>query len=111
MHDFKGEPDDGAFPEAGLTPYNGSLYGTTESGGESPECSVDKDVGCGVAFELSSSGSVWKETILHSFSGAWDGAFPQGLIYNSDGSAFAVAQAGGAVSDSGVAFELTPAPK
>src|SRR5579871_1685623 len=35
VYSFKGGPGDGAFPEAGLTDVNGTLFGTTSSGGSS----------------------------------------------------------------------------
>jgi len=107
VHDFKGYPDDGAFPD-GLTFFNASLYGTTDSGGNSNECEVDKDTGCGTVFELSPSGGSWKGTLLHNFSGYWDGGLPGQLIFGPEGNAFGVTQIGGTESDGGVVYELTP---
>ncbi len=34
VHNFTGQPDDGAYPRAGLIDVNGVLYGTTSFGGE-----------------------------------------------------------------------------
>ena len=61
---------------------SGNLYGTTSGGGA---------YGYGTVYKLSrdSDGS-WTETILHSFSGAPDGAYPSGaLIWDSAGNLYA----------------------
>src|ERR1700682_6268645 len=50
----------------------GNLYGTTSEGGDFSSCSV----GCGVAFQLSPSGSGWSESVLYPFAGNRDGANP-----------------------------------
>ena len=90
---------------------NGNLYGTTGSGGGGlGECVSFGDAGCGSVFELSPSGSGWKETILFDFDGGTDGAFPDGVIFSSDGKAFGVAEAGGS-SNAGVVYELVLAGK
>jgi uncharacterized repeat protein (TIGR03803 family) len=77
LYSFKGTPD-GADPLAGLAVANGSLYGTTYSGGAG---------GDGTVFAVSTSGA---ERVLHSFSGAPDGAYPyadltelNGLLYGT----------------------------
>jgi uncharacterized repeat protein (TIGR03803 family) len=51
VHDFSGSPD-GAFPYAGLTYANGTLYGTTENGG-SDACGDYR--GCGTVFSVAPS--------------------------------------------------------
>ncbi len=83
---------------------NGKLYGTTASGGK---------FGNGSAFELSRSGSGWKTTILHSFTGNEDGYAPQGgLIADSKGNLFGTASGGGNLNcdtvGCGNVFELSP---
>ncbi|MGA2738227.1 MAG: choice-of-anchor tandem repeat GloVer-containing protein [Bryobacteraceae bacterium] len=57
---------DGAVPLGGLTlvPATGVVYGTTYSGGTA---------GYGTVFRLVQSGSVWNETVLYSFNGAFSG--------------------------------------
>jgi uncharacterized repeat protein (TIGR03803 family) len=45
----------------------GNLYGTTTTGGAN---------GLGVVFELSPVGASWTETVLYSFAGGADGAYP-----------------------------------
>lgn len=48
LHVFAG-PADGAYPQSGLAPFNGALYGTTGSGGSSPNCGTQ---GCGTIYRL-----------------------------------------------------------
>jgi len=71
VHDFAGSPADGAFPLSPVTVLaDGTLYGTTISGGFG---------GLGVAWRQSPTGSF---QVLHSFSaGAFDGSTPySGLL-------------------------------
>jgi uncharacterized repeat protein (TIGR03803 family) len=71
LYSFRGYPYDGEEPDAGLTYFKGTLYGTTSWGGVY-ECSSGK-VGCGAVYSITPSGT---ETVLHSFKGGEDGAFP-----------------------------------
>ncbi|HVI10685.1 MAG TPA: choice-of-anchor tandem repeat GloVer-containing protein [Candidatus Binatia bacterium] len=102
---------DGAVPSASLVmDATGNLYGTTYAGGNTSECAGTK--GCGVAFELSPSGSVWKETILHTFTGGVDGANPlSNLIFDASGNLYGTASSGGDLSacseGCGTVFELS----
>jgi uncharacterized repeat protein (TIGR03803 family) len=77
--------DDGEEPQGPLVlDYVGNLYGTTFEGGNQHNCAG----GCGIVFEVSpSSGGVWTETVLHSFSGInGDGANPiAGLLRDNSG--------------------------
>jgi uncharacterized repeat protein (TIGR03803 family) len=102
LHTFTGGAD-GAGPEAGLVRDNaGNLYGTTDSGGD---LTCGGGSGCGVVFKLDTTG---KETVLHTFTGGKDGAFPAGrLIQDSAGNLYGTAQSKGAFF-SGVVFKLTP---
>jgi uncharacterized repeat protein (TIGR03803 family) len=71
LHDFAGSPSDGAFPISPVSfGADGTLYGTTISGGYS---------GLGVAWRLSPAGSF---QLLHSFTGdTFDSATPySGLL-------------------------------
>jgi hypothetical protein len=62
------------------------LYGTTYSGGDLSKCNF---IGCGVLFQLSpSTGGVWTEIILHTFTGAQDGGAPQGALLRGKNGAF-----------------------
>jgi uncharacterized repeat protein (TIGR03803 family) len=86
LHNFSGS--DGAMSAASLTlDVDGSLYGTTQSGGSSADsnpCVYDGGyvTGGGVVFRLGSNGVY---TVLHSFSGN-DGRSPEaGLVLDSAG--------------------------
>lgn len=73
LYSFTGGADGGT-PYGGLViDASGNLYGTTYAGGAS---------GQGAVFELTPNGDgAWKETVIHSFAGGSDGAFPRaGLI-------------------------------
>jgi uncharacterized repeat protein (TIGR03803 family) len=85
----------------------GNLYGTTYFGGASSNCD---GAGCGTVFELGPSG---KETVLHSFTGGPDGAFPSaGVAIDASGNLYGAAGYGGAKcygsNTCGVVFKLTP---
>lgn len=99
VHAFAGTPD-GAQPMAGLMiDKHGNLYGTTYNGGTA---------GGGTVFKVDASG---RESIIHSFIGFADGAYPSGgLLMDDDGVIYGTTQEGGA-SDScwggcGTIFEL-----
>jgi uncharacterized repeat protein (TIGR03803 family) len=85
----------------------GNLYGTTIFGGAYRNCNGDA---CGVVFKLDPSG---KETVLHSFTGGADGAFPYaGLTRDGSGNLYGTAWQGGAKCFTsytcGVVFKITP---
>ena len=81
LYSFKTSGNDAAEPVAGLiADTQGALYGTTQNGGTSGPGTVFK-----LAPPASGSGS-WTETVLYSFTGAPDGAYPQGeLIFDTQG--------------------------
>jgi uncharacterized repeat protein (TIGR03803 family) len=85
----------------------GNIYGTTIFGGAYRNCNGDA---CGVVFKLDTAG---KETVLHSFTGGADGAFPvAGLSIDSSGNLYGTAWQGGATCFTsytcGVVFKITP---
>ena len=84
LYTFAGGAD-GGVPVASLVFDNvGNLYGTTEYRGTSD---------WGVVFKLDTTG---KETVLHSFTGAEDGATPRaGLVLDSAGNLYGTALQGG----------------
>ncbi len=94
LYSFSGGTD-GALPAAPLVSDDaGNLYGTAAEGGNS---------GAGVVFKLDSAGN---ETVLYSFSGGNDGAFPlAGLVRDSAGNLYGAALEGGRANN-GTVFRL-----
>jgi len=83
----------------------GNLYGTTEGGGSGAGC--PKFAGCGVLFELTTTG---KEMVLHNFAlgSSSDGAFPQGgVVRDLSGKLYGTLASGGAYG-CGAVFKYTP---
>lgn len=82
---------DGWFPHAGvILGKDGNIYGTT-LGSTSGNCME----GCGVVFMLDRSQG-WAETILHSFVGGTDGAYPWApLLLDENGNVYGTTVAGG----------------
>jgi hypothetical protein len=104
LYAFQGGPD-GAYPRGNLVfDASGNLYGTTYYGGTGT-CSTE---GCGTAFELSpNQNGSWIKTTLYSFQNQPDGAFPDGLTFDSSNNLYGVATAGG-TNGRGAAYELSP---
>ena len=98
LYNFAGSPD-AYFPVAGLTfGSDGTLYGTTEGGG---------DFGYGTVFELSRDRGQWNEKVLYSFTGGNDGYFPNSsVVLDADGNIYGTTVYGG-TNSAGVVFELT----
>ena len=109
IHDFQDDGRDGINPRADLTvdAQGTHLFGTTASGGTGG-C----EGGCGTVFELTKSGGVWAETILHSCPAQGSGYEASG---GTDGGV-AIDQAGDVYGTSledgdfhlGSVFELSP---
>jgi len=103
---------DGGYPTAGLIfDQAGNLYGTTENGGKAGSCDGP---GCGVVFRLTpTTRGLWKERVLHYFTGGKDGAYPAAsLIFDAAGGLYGTTSRGGAISycpniGCGVVFRLT----
>jgi uncharacterized repeat protein (TIGR03803 family) len=93
LHSFAGGSD-GADPKAGLTDVNGTLYGTTVSGGAS---------GVGAVYSISTSGS---EKVLHSFTGG-DGGNPMGDLLDVKGTLYGTTSAGGAGHSRGTVYSIS----
>jgi uncharacterized repeat protein (TIGR03803 family) len=108
LHGFSGANGDGSFPDRPVVISGGNLYGTTAFGGGGLDvCASPPETGCGSVFELSPSGSTWKQTILHDFTGGGDGAFPTGVIIDSTNKLYGATFEGGS-SGVGVVYELFP---
>jgi uncharacterized repeat protein (TIGR03803 family) len=78
----------------------GNLYGTTQNGGSDPNAC--NGFGCGSVFKLDSAGT---ETLLHSFTGNFDGQFPSSLVMDSAGNLYGETQGGDSV---GTVFKVDP---
>jgi len=77
-----------------------SLYGVTKNGGDSTR---------GIVFQLVPNGTHWTETVVHSFKGGNDGAYPEArpLVDSDTGEVYGTTLAGGTF-DSGTVYAITP---
>jgi uncharacterized repeat protein (TIGR03803 family) len=106
LHAFAGGGADGAYPSAPLIQAtDGNFYGTTQSGG-----GTGCGGGCGTVFTMTPAGTL---TVLHAFTGGWDGTAPSGsLIQATDGNFYGTTQSGGGPGcgggGCGTVFTMTP---
>jgi uncharacterized repeat protein (TIGR03803 family) len=101
LYSFKGYPDDGKWPFAGLINVSGTLYGTTWEGGGN-ECRLKR--GCGTVFAITTSG---EETVFHSLKGR-TGYYPDSAVLDVSGTLYGTTSDGGANNYYGTVFEITP---
>jgi len=102
IYGFKGGSDGAAPILGGLLASGSTFYGLTSAGGDST-CQINGNVGCGIVFSLTPSGT---ETVLHRFSGKPDGAYPVGSLINVAGTLYGTTSAGGRY-DAGCVFEIS----
>jgi uncharacterized repeat protein (TIGR03803 family) len=97
---FKGIPKAG-FPYGGvIEDSKGNLYGTTYYAGAK---------GFGSVYKLTKSNGGFTETVLYSFTGGADGAWPTTtLMLDAHGNLYGTASAGGDSNGDGVVFKLSP---
>ncbi|HTU80744.1 MAG TPA: choice-of-anchor tandem repeat GloVer-containing protein [Candidatus Acidoferrales bacterium] len=94
LHDFKGGSD-GENPHSSLVDVDGTLYGTTESGGGGA-------FGLGTVFELDAGGNY---RVLYRFKGGReDGAYPTGSLTYANGQLYGTTSGGG--DGAGTVFSL-----
>ncbi len=114
LYSFTGPPDGGT-PFAGLILDSaGNLYGTTLFGGTANCTAGGGQKGCGTVFTVTATGA---ETVLHSFAGGADGAYPGApLVRDSSGNLYGATEQGGqanctdyTVNGCGTVFMLSPA--
>lgn len=99
LYTFTGGTD-GAYPNFNVTLDSfDNLYGTTNNGGAAPGAS-----GFGVVFKVDSSGH---ETVLYTFTGGNDGAYPNGVTRDFKGNLYGAASGGGPSGD-GVVYKVDP---
>ena len=106
LHNFGQGHGRALFPTRGsIFDAAGNLYGTTLNGGIH---------GYGTVFELTPSGGIWTERVLHSFNvNGSDGALPfSGLVFDRFGNLYGTTYYGGIHNrfdqGCGTVFELTP---
>jgi len=98
LYRFSASGNVGNIPAAGvILDRVGNLYGTTDLGGT---------LNGGVVFQLMQSGSNWTETVLHTFGGLNDGAYPNGLIMDQQGNLYGTTEAGPTIENAGTVYEL-----
>jgi len=87
LYTFTGTPDGSVPAQANLLDVNGTLYGTTYSGGT---------YGYGTVFKFNRKG---QETVLYSFTGGTDGATPSaGVVRDTQGNLYGTTYSGGDLS-------------
>jgi uncharacterized repeat protein (TIGR03803 family) len=95
LYAFTGGTGGGRSQGAVIVDKAGNLYGTTNSGGL---------YNAGTLFELSPSNGSWNETVLYSFTGGSDGAYPMAGLTFCHGNLYGTTLEGGV--GWGVVFEL-----
>jgi uncharacterized repeat protein (TIGR03803 family) len=90
LYSFAGGTD-GAGPQAGLTDVNGTLYGTTVTGGDE-SCEGSSFPGCGTLFKITTAGA-YKSA--YRFQGGTDGEYPYAGLTDLDGTLYGTSAAGG----------------
>jgi uncharacterized repeat protein (TIGR03803 family) len=101
LYAFKGPPDGGLPYGAVVRDAAGRLYGTTY---------YDGAHGLGAVYQLTPTPSgPWKERVIHSFEGGWDGSYPVGhLNRDAAGNLYGTTSEGGDESCyCGTIFKLT----
>lgn len=89
---------DGERPGARLINLNGTLYGTTYSGGGSA-CSGGSAVGCGTIYSITPTGT---EKVLYRFAGGSDGQWPEANLTNVNGTLYGTTESGGGSGCGGI---------
>jgi uncharacterized repeat protein (TIGR03803 family) len=111
LYTFTGMADGGTPRASVITDTKGNIYGTTQLGGD---LTCNPPNGCGTVYKLSKTG---KETVLYSFTGGADGAYPYAaLLMDAAGNLYGTASAGGGGtgcfgSGCGTVFKLSKAGK
>jgi len=101
VYQFTGMDDGGnPTPQSPLVfDAEGNFYGTAGGGGTS---------NYGVVYKFTPSGNSWAEDVLYNFTGFSDGAYPNGIVFDSAGNMYGTTGGGGGASGCGTIFELSP---
>jgi len=114
LYHFRGG-DDGSWPNAGVTiGPDGTLYGTTTSGGGGP-CTYGGIPGCGTVYHAQPPAHVcqavscpWAETVLHAFQGTGDVDNPYNdVTLDAAGNVYGAVTYGGLFPEGGGVYSLT----
>jgi uncharacterized repeat protein (TIGR03803 family) len=101
LHEFTGSPDGGE-PSGRLLNVNGTLYGTTNTGGSHVGGCLSS--GCGTFYSITPGG---KEKVLYSFGASGnDGIAPNGSLIDVKGTLYGITFGGGA-DGQGTVFSIT----
>jgi len=106
LYTFKGGSD-GSMPMAGLAmASDGTLFGTTNYGGDK-SCSSDV-CGYGTVFELIPGSSAWSEEVLYRFNSKYEGAgvFPLAGLFIDSGENLYGSTFEGCIAGAGTVFRL-----
>jgi uncharacterized repeat protein (TIGR03803 family) len=95
LHSFTGGAD-GDDPQAGLIDYRDALYGTTALGGAA---------GLGTVFRIDLGTGA--ETVLYSFAGGTDGAYPVAGLLSINSDLYGTTGRGGAALGFGTVFKIS----
>jgi uncharacterized repeat protein (TIGR03803 family) len=100
IQSFANDSGDGGEPDGDLLWNGTAIYGTTSIGGSS---------GDGTVFRAKETSGVWSESPIYNFAGpTGDGAGPFAGVIASGGVLYGTTFYGGANSDGGSAYSLTP---
>lgn len=103
IYSFDSHAHDGVTPASNLVSVNGTLYGTTSSGGSAKFCTLPS--GCGTIYSIDSAGG---ERIAYEFgSYAGDGFTPSGDLIAVNGTIYGTAERGGTYKR-GTIFTFVP---
>jgi uncharacterized repeat protein (TIGR03803 family) len=117
LYDFAKHQDGSQPVGAVVADSSGNLFGTTEAGGAGGCATYGiYNVGCGTVFKVARSGNGWKENVIYSFDGGYEGVRPEsGLLVDPSGSLYGTAANGGLVcphtNGCGTIFKLAPGAK
>jgi uncharacterized repeat protein (TIGR03803 family) len=104
LHTFTGGTDGGT-PPPGLTLSAGTLYGTTEEGGNL-NCGVS--IGCGTVYQLAPVSGGWQQTIIYAFTGGTDRGSPtSGVLLDASGNLYGETSSGG-TNGWGTIYQIVP---